>query len=135
VRALLAQGDVGFVIVSSASPRSVDEALYFHERLHAESMPIAGMIANRVTTELWPACAPLPEEDELAAALALNGMPGLDLAARLARTLSEHEILARADAREVSRLFKPVIGARVVVPRLETDVHDLSGLARLVASM
>ncbi|MFL5299776.1 MAG: ArsA family ATPase [Anaeromyxobacteraceae bacterium] len=130
VHALLAQPDVGFVIVSSASPRSVDEALFFHERLHAEGMPIAGVVANRVTTPLWTGGA-LPGSDELRAALAATGAPDASLAARLARTIDEHEVIARADAREVERFFAAAHGAHVVVPRLETDVHDLAGLARL----
>ncbi|HYG69871.1 MAG TPA: ArsA-related P-loop ATPase, partial [Anaeromyxobacteraceae bacterium] len=46
VRALLSQDDVGFVLVSSPASASVDEALAFHERLHAEAMPIAGFVAN-----------------------------------------------------------------------------------------
>src|SRR5690349_4361073 len=52
VRALFAQPEVGFVLVSSASPRSVDEALFFHERLRKERMPVAGVVANRVTSRL-----------------------------------------------------------------------------------
>jgi hypothetical protein len=52
---------------------------------------------------------------------------------RLARTLAEHQVFARADAREVLRLFAEVEGARVAVPLLESDVHDLSGLASLAA--
>ena len=130
VRTLLEQPDVGFVIVSSASPRSVDEALFFHERLHAEGMPIAGVVANRVTTRIWDG-GPLPGSDELRAALAATGAPDASLAARLTRTLDEHEIIARADAREVERFFAAARGAQVAVPRLETDVHDLAGLARL----
>jgi anion-transporting ArsA/GET3 family ATPase len=136
VRALLAQPEVGFVIVSSASPISVDEALYFHERLHAESMPIAGVVANRVTPGLWPDDGPLPSPEELAAALVARGdPPAVGLAARLARTLAEHEVLARADAREVSRLFRGAPAPHAWIQRLETDVHDLAGLARLAASL
>jgi len=135
VRALFAEPSVGFVLVSSASPRSVDDALYFRERLHAESMPIAGVVANRVTPVLWPGGGALPEADELAAALGRRGVAGPALAARLARTLDEHETLARADAREVERLFEAAPGPHVVLPRLETDVHDLAGLARLAAGL
>ncbi|OFX25068.1 MAG: gliding motility protein [Anaeromyxobacter sp. RBG_16_69_14] len=136
VRALLAQPEVGFVVVSSASPRSVDEALYFHERLHAESMPIAGVIANRVAPDLWPGGGALPEPDELAAALAARGVPDArDLGARLARVLAEHEVLARADAREVELLFRSAPGPHAAIPRLESDVHNLAGLARLAVSL
>ncbi len=140
VRALLGQPDVGFVIVSSASPRAVDEALYFHERLHAEAMPIAGVVANRVTQDLWPLAlgAALPDASDLEGALVARGVHGdaaARLAARMALTLSEHQVLARADAREVARLFRSPAAARVVVPRLETDVHDLAGLARLATDL
>src|SRR6266568_4899031 len=132
VRALFAQPEVGFVLVSSASPRSVDEALFFHERLRKEGMPVAGVVANRVTSELWGE-GPLPGAPALVAALAASGAGGEALAERLARTLAEHEVLARADAREVARLFSAVPGAQVAVPRLDTDVHDLASLARLAA--
>ena len=133
VRELLGRPDVGFVLVSSASPRSVDEALFFHERLHAEGMPIAGAVANRVTPDLWPDGVPVPVPAELEAALgaARAGTLRPDLAARLALTLDEHERLARADAREVARLFGAVGEGAVAVPRLDTDVHDLAGLVKL----
>ncbi len=136
VRALLAEPDVGFVIVSSASPRSVEEALYFHERLHAESMPIAGVVANRITPDLWPGGGALPEAGELAAALAARGLSREgNLGERLAGTLVEHETLARADARQLEILFGAAPGPHVTIPRLETDVHDLAGLARLATCL
>ncbi|GEJ56088.1 ArsA family ATPase [Anaeromyxobacter diazotrophicus] len=134
VRALLAEPQVGFVLTSSASPRAVDETLFFHERLRAERMPVAGVVANRVTRELWGP-GPLPDAVELEAALAAQRVPDGTLASRLARTLAEHELLARADAREVARLFAESSGARVELPRLDTDVHDLAHLARLAAAL
>jgi anion-transporting ArsA/GET3 family ATPase len=133
VRALLADPSVGFVIVASAAPLSVDEALVFHERLHAESMPVAGAVANRVTPSLWEGSGPLPAAAALSAALAGRGAPGL--AERMARTLEEHQALARADAREVARLFAGVGAPGVVIPRLESDVHDLGGLERLALQL
>ncbi len=129
VRSLLSAPGVGFVLVSSASPLAVDEALGFHERLHAESMPVAGAVANRVTPSLWPEGEATPGEAALAAALGPGA--GGDLAARLARTLSEHQAQAQADALQVARLFGAVGGAGVVVPRLSADVHDLRGLSQL----
>jgi len=134
VRALLAHPTTGFVLVASPSPLSIEEALAFHERLHAEGMPVAGLVANRVTPDLWRGDGPLPDEAALAAALA--GHPAdAALAGRLARTLSDHQRLAAADARALSRLFAAVPLARAVVPRLERDVHDLAGLARLAARL
>lgn len=127
VRALLARPTTGFVLVASPSPLSIDEALAFHQRLRAEGMPVAGLVANRVTPDLWPGAGPLPDAAALAAALPADAA----LAARLASTLAEHQRLARADALALARLFQAVPGPRAVVPRLERDVHDLAGLARL----
>ncbi len=131
VHALLSRPEVGFVLVTSASPISIGEVLAFHERLHAETMPIAGLVANRVTPDLWPGGGPLPGAAELSRALSAAGAKDADLAARLARTLAEHQSLAIAERQALTRLFAVVEAPRAVVPRLETDVHDLAGLARL----
>jgi anion-transporting ArsA/GET3 family ATPase len=135
VHALLSRPEVGFVLVTSPSPVAIDEALAFHERLHAESMPVAGVVANRVTPELWPAADPLPGAAELAAAAAAAGAEDGALGARLAATLAEHQTLAAAERHALSRLFALVDVPRSIVPRLETDVHDLAGLARLGAQL
>jgi anion-transporting ArsA/GET3 family ATPase len=138
VRELFGRPEVGFVIVSSASPRAVDDAIFFHERLHAEGMPIAAVVANRVTPELWARAERQPDAAALAAALAAVGGPGpdsADLARRLAHTFAEHELLARADAREIARLLSLEAPAHAALPRLESDVHDLSGLAALAAML
>jgi anion-transporting ArsA/GET3 family ATPase len=129
VHALLSRPEVGFVLVTSASPVAIGEVLAFHEKLHAESMPVAGVVANRVTPELWPG-GPLPGGADLAAALGRSRAEA-DLAERLARTLAEHQALARAERRALERLFGALEAPRATVPRLESDVHDLAGLARL----
>ncbi|BDG08433.1 ArsA family ATPase [Anaeromyxobacter paludicola] len=133
VRQLLSEPQVGFVLVAAPNPLSVDEALFFHERLHAEAMPVAGLVMNRVTPDLWPAGTPLPSAGELGAALGGRGTAGLP--ERLARTLAEHQRAARADAAEAARLFGAAALPHAAVPRLESDVHDLTGLARLAACL
>jgi hypothetical protein len=72
----------------------------------------------------------LPAAGELARALALAGAPA-DLAPRLAATLAEHQALARAEEQALAGLFAGLPVPRAVIPRLESDVHDLAGLARL----
>jgi anion-transporting ArsA/GET3 family ATPase len=133
VREMLTRPDVGFVLVASPSPMSIDEALFFHDHLARASMPLAGVIANRVTPDLWRMEVPLPSPDDLALALGepsgIGGEAGLP--ARLARTLAEHQAFAHADARELARLFAGAPAPRAVVPRLENDVHDLPGLDAL----
>jgi anion-transporting ArsA/GET3 family ATPase len=128
VRALLSAPGVGFVLVSSAAPAAVDEALVFHQRLREEGKAVAAVVANRVTSSLW-STGPLP--DEAALGEALRGRGRADLAARLARTLLEHEAGARGDSREVARLLAAVDAPAAVVPRFDVDLHDLAGLARL----
>jgi len=134
VRALLAQPDVGFVLVSSAAPASVSEALALHQRLRAEKLVVAGAVANRVAPSLWETGA-LPDAVALEAALAGQGAPDPGLATRLARTLAEHQRQAVADGAEVRRLFQAVQGATASIPRFEADVHDLAGLARLAGAI
>lgn len=129
VRALLSRPDVGFVLVASPSSVSIDEALAFHERLHAESMPIAGLVVNRLTPNLWSS-GPLPTPEILAPGLGTDAAAA-DLAARLAATFAEHQALATAERRAVDLLLARMEMAQAIVPRLETDVHDLAGLARL----
>ncbi|HVP67294.1 MAG TPA: ArsA-related P-loop ATPase [Anaeromyxobacteraceae bacterium] len=133
VRGLLGQPEVGFVLVSSASPLSIDEALFFHGHLRAGAMPVAGVVANRVTPDLWTGDAPLPSASSLAASLGGGGEADAALAARLARTLAEHQVFARSDGRELKRLWRGTSGAQVAIPRLRSDVHDLGGLAALAS--
>lgn len=139
VRSLLTRPGVGFVLVASPSPLSVDEALFFHDHLRTAGMPVAGSVANRVTPDLWPFPGAMPGAEPLGAALGAAAFPdaegGGDLAERLALTLAQHQAFARSDAREVERLRRGCSGPHVAVPRLEGDVHDLSGLAALAAHL
>ena len=131
VHALLSTPEVGFVLVTTPNPVAIGEVLAFHERLHAESMPIAGVVANRLTPDLWPGRGPLPSASDLVPALRAAGADADALAERLARTLGEHQALAVAERRALERLFASLTAPRSLVPRLEPDVHDLAGLARL----
>jgi len=131
VRVLLGQPTSGFLLVSSPSPLSIEEALGFHARLERERMPVAGLVANRVTRGLWRGVAPRPDAAALAAALGPDGA----LADRLVATLAEHERQAAGDAAALERLFDGIPGPRAVVPRLEEDVHDLAGLAALASHL
>jgi anion-transporting ArsA/GET3 family ATPase len=140
VRTLLTNPEVGFVLVASPSPLSVDEALFFGDHLRTAGMPVAGSVANRVTPDLWPFPGATPGAGPLAEALAADPGAGAAavggaLAERLARTLEQHQAFARADAREVERLRRGASGPHVAVPRLEGDVHDLSGLSALAGHL
>ena len=145
VRSLLTRPEVGFVLVASPRALSVDEALFFHDHLRTARMPVAGWVANRVTPDLWPGPAPVPDAVALDAVLgsaaaspdaaAAPGDPATPLAARLADTLAQHQAFARADAREVDRLRRACPAPHVSVPLLDGDVHDLAGLAAIATRL
>jgi anion-transporting ArsA/GET3 family ATPase len=131
VRSLLTRPEVGFVLVASPSPLSVDEAIFFHDHLRTAGMPVSGAVANRVTPDLWPFPGALPDAAALAGALGPAADGGGDLPGRLALTLAQHQAFARGDARELERFRRATSGPLVAVPRLPGDVHALSGLAAL----
>ncbi|HET6438021.1 MAG TPA: ArsA-related P-loop ATPase [Anaeromyxobacter sp.] len=141
VRALLSRPEVGFVLVTSPSPLSVSETLAFERRLLAEEMPLAGLVVNRLSEDLWPGPAPLPGPAELSRELAAAGIASDDtageasMAARLSATLAAHQALVAAERRALSPLFSGVHLPCAMVPRLESDIHDLSGLAKVVAAL
>ena len=81
-----------------------------------------------IPRQMW---GPLPNAQALARALGGGRGRHADLAERLAATLTEHQALAVAERRALDRLLGGIDAPHVVIPRLETDVHDLAGLARL----
>ncbi len=134
---LLRRPDVAFVLVSSAEPPSVDEAIYFYDRLVQSHMPFGAFVVNRVhhaapsTLERQEVIARLTARPEL------RGYSPDDLvqvASDFERTHREFQALAEIDAREVGRL-----GARssqkapiVTVPFFDQDIYDVSGLSQMV---
>jgi len=133
VRALLGRPEVGFVLVTAPNELAIAEVLAFQERLAAERMPVAGLVVNRLTPDLWTGDAPLPAPAELAAVLPGTALDRDRLPALLAAGLAEHQDLVRGERAALAPVLARVVGACAMVPRLETDVHDLAGLARLSA--
>ena len=120
VRTLLTRPEVGFVLVASPSPLSVDEALFFHDHLRTAGMPVAGSVANRVTPDLWP----FPARAGARGARQALASRGGRCAAPDAR---EHQAFARPTP--ASGRLRRALGPTSRAP-LEGDVHDLSGLPR-----
>ena len=120
VHALLREPSSGFVMVAGPQPLALEEALYFHRRLDEKGMPFVGFVVNRVHTD--PA-------REVRSRGRGRADVALALAARLAETLREQQVLARVERRAVARLEVDTRERPVLVPELEHDVHDLRGLA------
>src|SRR5205814_2096747 len=73
VRALLRSQHSGFVLVASPAPHTLEEALFFHQRLDENGMPFVAFVINRVHPDPaagFPATrAAADVEDDLAEAL------------------------------------------------------------------
>ncbi|HXK11636.1 MAG TPA: ArsA-related P-loop ATPase [Vicinamibacteria bacterium] len=120
VHALLRDGSSGFVMVAGPQPLALEEALYFHRRLAEKGMPFVAFVVNRVHLD--------PARERRARRGVRPALPP-GLAARLAETLREQQVLARVERRAVARLEVDTRERPVLVPELEQDVHDLRGLA------
>ena len=137
VAEILRRDDVGFVLVSSAEPLSVDEAIFFHDRLVQSRMPLGGFVVNRVHASGPPPLAREPLIAKLTARPELRGFSPdeiVQVAADLDRTYREFQALAEIDQREVARL-RQASGDRapiVEVPFFDRDIYDVEGLSAMV---
>jgi anion-transporting ArsA/GET3 family ATPase len=130
---LLQTTGTAFLVVAAPEPDALREASYFVERLHADRMPLAGLVLNRVTTAHVTG---LSAERALAAAENLDGGDGHSLAASL---LHLHAERMRRHRRERSLTARFVASHPTValaeIPALPADVHDLDGLRDIGAGL
>jgi len=130
---LLKRPGTTFIVVAAPERDALREASYFVERLAEESMPLTGLVLNRV----HPTRAPgLSGSRSLAVAEMLTDSGASPLTAAVLQLHAERIALA---ARE-QQLKARFTSAHPHVPVLEvlaqaTDVHDLSGLRKVGASL
>ncbi len=132
VNQLLRQPDVGFVLVCSPDPLSIEEVLFFHQRLRQAELPLGAFVVNRV----HPRGPAAPSRGELIELLEsrpeLRGYAADDVvqvAADLDRTYRDFQALADIDAREVARLREAAPATPPVeIPLFDRDVYDVEGL-------
>jgi anion-transporting ArsA/GET3 family ATPase len=130
---LLKTPGTAFVVVASPEPDALREASYFVDRLSADSMPLAGLVLNRVRSSLAPRLS--AERAEVAAdALAETG--GHPLAEAALRVHADRARLAARDRRMRERFTSAHPEVPLVeVPALAGDVHDLDGLREVGRSL
>ncbi|MFC9254607.1 ArsA family ATPase [Amycolatopsis thailandensis] len=123
---LLRSGGTSFLVVAAPEPDALREASYFVERLSEESMPLAGLVANRT----HPVLAPLSSAEAVAAAEQLaKGKTGAPLAEAVLRLHADRVALAERETRLLARFTRAHPEVPLVrVPALPSDVHDLEGL-------
>jgi anion-transporting ArsA/GET3 family ATPase len=125
VRVLLAEPTTAFILVASPRPDSVDEAVHFSSKLTDAGMSATALIVNRVQ--------PRFADDSLLADL--PGVPDGAAGSALADLVENLRGFTAASDREEKTygdLVADVAPAPVArVPLLNSDVHDLGGLATI----
>ncbi|WP_326566830.1 ArsA family ATPase [Amycolatopsis rhabdoformis] len=123
---LLRSSGTSFLVIAAPEPDALREASYFVERLAGESMPLAGLVANRT----HPVLASLSASEAIAAAESLQkGDTSAPLAEAVLRLHADRVALAERENRMLARFTKAHPEVPLVrVPALAGDVHDLEGL-------
>lgn len=127
--------DVAYVLVTTPSPMSIQEVLFFADRLREQGMPRDAFVVNRV--QKAPPVAPTREQTVEAlkkSQIALDE----DGADRLLGALEDERRQSAVDAKNLRALDRAVASSppkplRVDVPALPYDVHDLKTLAEVAS--
>lgn len=123
---LLQESRTAFLVVAAPEPDALREASFFVDRLRRDSMPLAGLVLNRVALPLAPS---LSAERSLSAAESLEESGQHPEAAAVLRLHGERMRLAAREHRLADRFASAHPGVPVArVPALPSDVHDLAGL-------
>ncbi|MGA7118834.1 MAG: ArsA-related P-loop ATPase [Polyangiaceae bacterium] len=137
VEAALRSPEVSFVLATSPAPMSIQEVVFFSDRLEASQMPRGAFVVNRFRLPP-PLADAAPTEEEVATAVSARGLAlDEDAPARLVHAHADAVRLADLDAMHVRALEGRVQGKVPVVriPELSSDVHDLEGLGKLSAML
>jgi anion-transporting ArsA/GET3 family ATPase len=132
--ALLAARGTAFLVIAAPEPDALREASYFVERLESESMPLAGLVLNRVAPVRLPELSP---DQAAAGAERLRAAdPAEDSPAALAASLLELHADRMRQSERQHRLADRFVAANprvavTAVTALAQDVHDLEGLRRV----
>jgi anion-transporting ArsA/GET3 family ATPase len=130
VESSLRSPEVSFVLVTSPAPMSLEEVIFFSERLARANMPRGAFVVNRFRLPPRSADAP-PTVEDVAAAIAAHGLHLEDDApARVAHAHADAVRLAVRDEAQVQTLRERASqGVPIVrVAELASDVHDLKNL-------
>jgi anion-transporting ArsA/GET3 family ATPase len=137
VESSLRSPEVSFVLVTSPAPMSLEEVIFFSERLAKANMPRGAFVVNRF--RLPPASADRsPSVDEAARAIAARGLHlEEDAPGRVVQAHSDAVRLAARDAAQVEGLRERASkGVPIVrVPELASDVHELKDLGAIAETL
>ncbi|MCA9530084.1 MAG: ArsA family ATPase [Myxococcales bacterium] len=133
VSAALRSPDVAFIVVTSPDPMAIHEAVVFSDRLEGAGMRRDGVVINAVRTLIAEPSATDAEVEAAARAALPPEIDAKDAVERMWRALDHERTQAIAHRIEADRLRMRIGEGTtfVEVPALETDVHDLGGLAQI----
>jgi anion-transporting ArsA/GET3 family ATPase len=121
---LLTHDETAFVLVTAPRRDVVEEAAFFAERLRSGGIPVRALIVNRMHPRFSDASPDAMRERS-------RTLEGTDLGA-LYGNLADFITVASREEAHVAGLADRVAPAPVVrVPFLQSDVHDLDGLAEV----
>ncbi len=121
---LLSADETSFVLVASPRRDTVEEARFFADKLAETNIPVRALIVNRMHPRFGEGLA----EANRARA---ETLAGTDLGG-LYDNLADFALVASRDEEHLAGLAEQVAPAPVArVPLLDTDVHDLDGLAEI----
>ena len=142
VKALLSSPEAAFVLCTSPSQLTIDEALFFHHALADAKLQTAAVLVNRMQQDprAQGGADAVPGIIEALGRAQIQDLPlapgGDLLSSRLALTLHEQAALADIDLGEVRRLAHQLPGVPLyLAPRLRRDIHDLLGLWQIHESL
>lgn len=141
---LLHDKTTAFVLVTSPEDITIEEAIYFYDKLIEYGMPLCGLIVNKMHTDFVadPEVERILENDaeklakKISSSLAKTESEKKAMEtvmASLARNLKSFRSLAEVDAENVRYLSKHV-GRDTdlrIVPFFDTDVYDIEGLMHI----
>lgn len=131
VNTLLGDRRTCFVVVCGPQGQPIDEAVFFHSKLVENEMNFAGVVVNRVRYR-YGTRAPKLRDLTTRIQSELDGDQAASVAEAAARNLVEYDVLAQRDVRNIARLAKSLGDEHLIrVPYLDTDVHDIAGLAEI----
>jgi hypothetical protein len=136
---ILRAASTAFVLVTGPEEQVLTEAEFFTQKMRALHMPLKGVVFNRVHAEfpadpaLFPAeTVTRADEPVVAAQLAAANVPAAHVP-WLTSNFVDYQLLARGEALRMEQ-FRHGLPRRapfVTVPNFDSDLHDLTGLARM----
>lgn len=136
--ALLAAPGTAFLVVAAPEPDALREASYFVERLETESMPLAGLVLNRVAPVRLPDLS--PDQAAAGAERLQAGTPEAESTQALTASLLQLHADRMRQSERQHHLADRFVAANPKVPvcsvtALAQDIHDLPGLRRVGSLM